>query len=143
MKQTLEEMFRFGVVGVTATIVHVGMVVLLVEVLGLAPIWANALGFLTALPVSYVGNFHWTFGAEGQHRRRIPRFAFTQTSGLAGSQAIMFLVVDVMGLHYGIALATAVAIVPASTYLMSRIWVFSPESPARTAELHPRRATGD
>ena len=126
MKQTLEEMFRFGIVGVAATAVHVGMVVFLVEVLGLAPIWANALGFLTALPVSYFGNFHWTFGAEGQHRRRVPRFVFTQTSGLAGSQAIMFFVVDVLALHYGLALATAVLIVPLSTYLLSRIWVFSP-----------------
>ena len=61
---------------------------------------------------------------------------------LVGRQAIMFFVVDVMGLHYGIALTTAVAILPASTYLMSRIWAFSPESPARTAELHPRRTTG-
>lgn len=142
MKQTLEQMFRFGVIGITATGVHVGMVVFLVEALAVTPLMANALAFLTALPVSYFGNFHWTFGAEGQHQRRIPRFAFTQISGLAGSQGIMFLVVDVLERHYGIALAAALLIVPLSTYMMSRIWVFSPEPGSRPVDLQPRQVAG-
>ena len=138
MRQTLGEMVRFGVIGVVATFVHVGMVVLLVELPGVEPVWANVLAFLTALPVSYFGNFHWTFAAEGQHGRRVPRFVFTQTLGFASSQTIMFVVVEVMSLHYGIALAAVLMTVPMMSYLLSRGWVFSPAAPGKPANLGPR-----
>ena len=138
MKQTLGEMFRFGVIGVVATAVHVGMVVFLVEVPRLTPVWANVFAFLTALPVSYFGNFHWTFAAEGQHGRRVPRFVFTQTLGFASSQTIMFVVVEVMRLYYGIALAAVVMTVPLMSFLLSRMWVFSQAQPGKPANLRPR-----
>ncbi|MDJ0943883.1 MAG: GtrA family protein [Kiloniellales bacterium] len=135
MKQTLGEMFRFGVVGAAATVVHAGMVVFLVEVLGLEPVWANVLAFLTALPVSYLGNFHWTFAAEGHHGRRLPRFVFTQAFGFTSSQTIMFVVVEVLRLHYGIALAIVVTTVPLMSYILSRKWVFSAAAPGKPADL--------
>ncbi len=138
MRQTLGEMVKFGVIGAPAAVVHVGMVVFLVEVPNLEPVWANVLAFLTALPVSYFGNFHWTFAAEGQHGRRVPRFVFTQTLGFASSQTIMFVVVEVMRLHYGIALAAVIMTVPLMSYLLSRSWVFSHAAPGKPADLRPR-----
>ena len=114
------------------------MVVFLVEVPGVEPVWANVLAFLTALPVSYFGNFHWTFSAEGQHGRRVPRFVFTQTLGFASSQTIMFVVVVVMRLHYGIALAAVLMTVPLMSYLLSRGWVFSHPASGKPANLGQR-----
>ena len=138
MRQTLGEMVRFGVIGIVATFVHVGMVVFLVEVPDLEPVWANVLAFLTALSVSYFGNFHWTFAAEGQHGRRVPRFVCTQTFGFASSQTIMFVVVEVLRMHYGIALTAVLMTVPLVSYLLSRKWVFAHSGPGKPADLRSR-----
>lgn len=124
MSQTLRQMFRFGIVGIAATLVHVAAMVFYVEALGITPVFANLLAFLTALPVSYLGNFHWTFSVRGEHSRRLPRFVFTQSIGFGSSQSIVFVFVELLTIDYKAALAVVVATVPALTYLASRLWVF-------------------
>ena len=55
------ELFWFGVVGVTAMLVHLGSVALMFVPLGLSPLLANVLGFLIAFQVSHAGHRRLTF----------------------------------------------------------------------------------
>lgn len=58
------QLFWFGVVGVTAMLVHLGSVILIFVPLGLAPLLANIIGFLLAFQVSHAGHRHFTFRNE-------------------------------------------------------------------------------
>ncbi len=59
------ELIWFGIVGVTAMLVHLGSVSLLLVPMGLPPLIANVLGFLLAFQVSHAGHHKLTFGAAG------------------------------------------------------------------------------
>ncbi|MEX2408581.1 MAG: GtrA family protein, partial [Rhodovibrionaceae bacterium] len=73
---------RFGVVGILATLIHVCLFGLLVDLLGWnAPTPATGIAFLAATTFSYFTNYRWTFGTPGRHSRYMPRF-FTVTTSL-------------------------------------------------------------
>lgn len=118
------QVFRFGVVGVCATLTHVGVVLALVEG-GLAePFWANVVAFTAAVFVTYFGNHGWTFRLAGGHVRHFPRFLPVALGGLAMNQGIVYLIVRVLAWDYRIALALVVTVVPAITFVLNRQWAF-------------------
>jgi putative flippase GtrA len=91
------------------------------------PLLANLGGFAAATGVSYFGHHRWTFrldSSESNHRWRLPRFIVVGVTALALSQAILVAVGTCLALPLWLALGTAVAIVPAFTYTVGRIWVF-------------------
>lgn len=115
---------RFAIVGVAATATHVAVAVAAVEAATVRPIWANLIAFGAALFVSYLGNHRWTFGRARAHGRHFPRFAVVAVSGLAFNQAIMWGLAERAGTDYRIALAVVVLVVPALTFVLSKLWVF-------------------
>lgn len=118
------QVVRFGIVGVTATAMHVGIVLGLVETGLLAPFWANVVAFSAALFVSYLGNHKWTFELQGGHRRHFPRFITVAILGLAANQGVFHVVVSVLQRDYRIALAIVVTVIPAVTFALNRLWAF-------------------
>ena len=69
------ELFWFGVVGVSAMLLHFGAVAWVLVPLGIAPLLANVLGFLIAFQLSYWGHRLQTFrAAHIPHRQALPRF---------------------------------------------------------------------
>ena len=120
------QLARFGIVGVGATIVHVLTVVALVDGAGLRFVWANPAGFIAGFVVSYAGHLTWTFGQRGNHRRRLPRFIVVWLCGFTAGQVLGWLIVEVLGLPYGIALALTVTAIPVASFLAGRFWVFRP-----------------
>ena len=121
----MRSLIRFGLTGILATMAHAAVFVLLIEVVSLRPVYAAVPAFLTALGVSYGLNYRWTFGAEGPHHRVFPRFVLVCVTGLLLNLLITYLVVDRWLLGYGYALLAVVTLVPPSTYLLSRFWVFN------------------
>jgi len=57
------ELLWFGIVGVSAMLVHLGSVALVLVPLGLPPLVANVFGFLLAFQVSHIGHHRFTFSA--------------------------------------------------------------------------------
>jgi putative flippase GtrA len=115
---------RFGIVGVAATFIHVAVFSLLVEVFGVAPVAASVPAFVTAMFASYGVNHRWTFGAQGSHRVHLPRYAVVALTGLGLNVLITYVVVNLLGYWYGLALAVVVTVVPAATFLLNRNWAF-------------------
>jgi len=120
----MRSLIRFGLTGGLATLTHVMVFVLLVEWAAVRPVFAALPAFLMAVGVSYVLNYRWTFTATGPHRVLLPRFVLISVTGLALNLLITYLFVDLWGLWYGLALLTVILVIPISTYLLSRFWVF-------------------
>lgn len=118
------QLFRFGIVGVLATVTHVTIVTILVEVFAVPVLTSNFFAFCTAVFVSYFGNLKWVFGKEADHRSFFPRFVFAAVTGLGLNQGIMYLLVERLGWDYRLGLAVVIFVVPFLTFLMNRFWVF-------------------
>jgi len=124
----LKPLLRFAVSGGLATATHVLVFVSLVEGFAVRPVLASIPAFLVALFVSYGMNYHWTFSASGLHRVLLPRFVVVALLGLALNLGITYSVVDVAHYWYGYALLLIVLLVPLSTFLLSKFWVFKESS---------------
>lgn len=125
MSKLSRSVFSFGVIGVLATVTHVAVFSVLVE-LGLAtPVAASIPAFLAALVISYFANHHWTFDMRGAHIKHMPRFTLVSVLGLGLNTLITYVVVDVWGGWYGFALAAVILVVPAVTFLLNRHWTYA------------------
>lgn len=120
------ELFWFGVVGVTAMLVHLGSVALAFVPLGLSPLLANVLGFLIAFQVSHAGHHRLTFRhqeAPGSRSRR--RFFGVALLSFAVNEMMYWLLLRYTALDYRLALAMVLLAVAALTFVVARRWAFA------------------
>ena len=117
---------RFVVVGLGATLVHVAVYVATIRLLGAAPLAANALGFATAVTVSFLGHRRWTFHDASRRRGRdaLLRFWAVALSGFLLNTCFVQLVTGTLQMSYDWAIPPMVAITPVVTFLLSKLWVF-------------------
>ncbi len=115
---------KFAVVGGGATLVHVLAALSYNSLAGVAPLWANFLAFLTAVIMSYTGNWFWTFNGESRHIHALPRFAVLSLTCFALNQSIVYCVVEWLGQPLWLAMAPVVIVVPAFGFWLSRSRVF-------------------
>jgi len=119
------QIFRFAGVGVSALIVHWCVVLILVP-LGLAPLWANVVGFLVAFNVSYFGHRYFTFKAVSvSHRQTFMRFAGVALASFLVNEAMYAALLTFTSLSYDIALLIVLGVVAVMTFVLSRLWAFA------------------
>jgi len=121
---------RFGAVGGVAALCHVGIAVLAHRVLDHAGVagaalLANLAGFSVASLLSYFGQARLTFGITPDHARHFPRFLAVGLSGLGLSSLVTYLICDLAGGPFLLAMAVVVTAVPALTFVMMRFWAFT------------------
>jgi len=129
---------RFIGVGVSATALHVVVAMALVETGQLSIFWANVPAFFAAFFLSYLGNLRWTFGVDGSHRRRVPRFLLIAVIAFALNQSIVYVVAERLGLDYRLALAMVVLAVPPIAFFLSRRFAFSDQDEGARRGSKPR-----
>ena len=128
--ETARQAGVFALVGIAATGVH--YVVALGLSLVMPVTWANPFGFLVAFGVSYVGHGRLTFrlsADDTQHKKRLPRFALTATTGFLIGQGLLLALRALTPLPDWLALGIALGVVPVFTFVTSRLWVFSSARP--------------
>lgn len=122
---------RFLGVGVLATAVHLGGFVLFYEWLSISALAANFFAFAVAVVVSFIGHFAWTFREETRklklHRAfpEFKKFILTALIGLLLNSTIAWVIVDLAGYDYRLALLPMGLAVPIVTFLLNQNWVFT------------------
>lgn len=116
---------RFGMVGIAATATHSVIFVGAIELLNMAAVPAVVLAFSLAVLVSHFGHHRWTFRSQTRHREALPRFFLVALAGLTLNALITWVVVDMLGLWYGLALALGITAVPVVTFILARWLVYS------------------
>lgn len=126
MPSLLLQAGRFGVVGLGATLVHVLVYAGLIELLGIAPLLANTLGFATAVNVSFIGHRRWTFSdqRQGRAQRSLARFWVVSLFGFVLNTLFVWLVTGPLALAYGWAIPLIAGVTPLLTFVSSRVWAF-------------------
>lgn len=120
--ELIRQLSRFGIVGLAATAVHVGVGLGLHEGFGLAPLLANLVAFLTALCVSFFGQTRLTFPGSRADAVAFTRFTVVAVSGLALNQAIVWVVTSALGRPYWLALIIIIGTVPWITFALLKLW---------------------
>jgi putative flippase GtrA len=118
------KLIRYALVGVASVGVYAVVTALAISGGGFDGKLGSIIGYLTALPLNFLANRRYTFLSDGAARRQAIRFASVHAVSISVSVAAMAVVVDGLGLHYGIAILAAVILVPIATFVVMDAWVF-------------------
>lgn len=122
-RQLLGEWMRFGLVGVAATLTYVAAS-LIASGAGADIYWANLIGYLASVAISYFGHALVTFRSSQSHRVQVPKFLTISILTYGLTNLIVYLVAGRIGysfLHASLAVACSI---PPFTWLLGRFWVF-------------------
>lgn len=117
---------RFAIVGAVATLVHLTVVWLLIERTAIPALAANTLAFLGAFIFSFAGNYYWTFGRPGSPKAAIQRFFLVSSSAFAVNTITLAALISANFFEPSTAAVFAALLIPAATFLASRLWAFRP-----------------
>lgn len=122
-RKLLGELFRFGIVGITATLTYVGASFFAAST-GFSPYLANLVGYLASVAISYFGHAVITFRSSKPHSVQGPKFVAVSCLTYGLTNLIVFAVVDLMEHSFMAATLAVACSIPAITWLLSRFWVF-------------------
>jgi len=121
------QLLRFAVVGTGVAALYVLMYLGFLG-LGLVQTMANALAFLLAVIVQYVGQTRWTFRRPLVLPDQIVRFVCTIGLGFLLSAGTTGVVGPMMYWHDAVSAAVVAVVLPVLNYLIFRVWVFAEAS---------------
>lgn len=125
---------RFAIVGLAATAVHAMAALASRQILETTALMANAIGYVSAVGVSYGGSLLWTFRVEAR-LAQAARFVGVSLAGLGLNEALTYVIVETLGLPFTVALGVVIIVVPTTTYLLSRCWVFGKDIAPRSGRM--------
>lgn len=115
---------RFGLVGVSATVAHLGTWTLLVELWSLNSMLASTLGVCVSFWISYFGHQMFSFQVERDHRAYLVRFLIGSAVAFALNLSIVAANTYLLHWPYQVAQGVLAVVIPATSYVLSRFWVF-------------------
>ena len=121
---TALQFVKFGIVGVSNTLITLLVYTLLVKVFGVWYIASSAIGFAVGAVNGFLLNRRWTFSEHVGDRFTPLRWLIVQGSGLMVNLALVYLFVTAAGLDKLVGQAFATLIVVVLTFLANRAWTF-------------------
>lgn len=115
---------RFGVVGLAATALHIGVVWILLSHTALPALLANLIAFLCAFGISFTGNYIWTFSAPGSPGRAMRRFFLISLAAFIANSMLLAAILAGGWLSPRLAAVASASMAPSITFLASRLWGF-------------------
>ena len=101
MKKLIVQLIRFGIVGVIATVIDVGVLALLKEAAHMEVLVASALSFTAAVVVNYILSMLWVFKSKSENKaKEFIIFVSLSIGGLLITQLVMWLGTEVVSIYY-------------------------------------------
>jgi putative flippase GtrA len=85
---------------------------------------ANLVGFCTALVISYVGHYYFTFRSAKGHGTSTARFVMTASAAYLVNMTVVSFLGTATALQPELRLVAGIATMPAVTFILSRLWVY-------------------
>ena len=126
----LAAIYRFGVVGVVATLAYLGSSLVLLD-RGIAPHLTNLLAFVVSTVTSYLGHYFFTYRSGDSHLRMGTRF-FLVTAGLALLSAVLHHLALLVGTTPKVAALFVTVAYPPLSFGLNHFWAFARGAPGGT-----------
>jgi putative flippase GtrA len=120
----LVQFVKFGIVGVSNTLLTFLIYTLLLKVFGVWYLLASAIGFAAGAVNGFLLNRRWTFRGHVGDARTPLRWTVVQSCGLGLNEALLYLWVDGIGLDKLLGQVFAIVVVTTTTFLANRAWTF-------------------
>ena len=124
MKKLIIQLIKFGIVGVIATFVDLGVLLLLKEVMNVEVLLASALAFSVSVIANYILSMLFVFeGGEGNKLKEFLVFVALSIGGLLINQFIMWIGTEIMTAYYLWVKAFALVFVPIYNFITRKIFL--------------------
>src|ERR1700682_2283286 len=128
------QFLKFGIVGVSNTLLTFATYTLLLKVFGVWYLAASAIGFLVGAINGFLLNRRWTFKEHVGDALTPVRWGVVQGGGLGLNEALLYLLVAGAHVDKLLSQAFATAIVTVLTFLANRAWTFRVHAPVAVAD---------
>lgn len=129
LKKLAEQIGWFVIVGCAAAATHWAAAVACVALAGLAPLWANLVGWLIAFCVSFTGHYQLTFRHHHAPLAQAARRFFAVSAlGFAVNEAAYAALLRLTPIPYDILLALILIGIAGMTFILGRYWAFRHKS---------------
>ena len=124
MKNLLTQLIKFGIVGVIAMVIDIGVLMLLKEVIHLDVLLSSALSFSVSVVANYYLSMRFVFkGKDTNKTKEFVVFVILSIGGLLLNQFIMWLGTEVMSIYYMWVKLSAVIFVPIYNFVTRKIFI--------------------
>jgi putative flippase GtrA len=125
----LVQFVKFGIVGVSNTLLTLVVYTVLLKVFGVWYLAASGIGFIVGAINGFLLNRRWTFRDHIGDALTPVRWGVVQTCGLGVDEGLLYLFVHDARLDKLIAQVCATAVVTVSTFFINRAWTFRVHAP--------------
>jgi putative flippase GtrA len=115
---------KFGIVGVSNTLLFLAVYTLLLKGLGVWYLAASGIGFVVGAVNGFLLNRRWTFRGHVGDALTPVRWGVVQSGGLLLNLGLVAGCVSGLGMDELVGQAAAIAIVVVVTFLANRAWTF-------------------
>jgi putative flippase GtrA len=122
-KELLHKFIKYSVVGCISVLIYFLSVFVLVELFDKDPIFGSTLSFIIMTFISFLLNKKYTFGSDFSYNKLL-RFLVVSAIGFTLNFVIMYLVVNVLSLHYSIGELITTLIIPIINFILNSYWTF-------------------
>ena len=125
MRKLLEQIVRFGVVGVIAFVVDYAVLLLLTEVVGIHYLISSAVAFVVSVAVNYVLSVAFVFETDKSRSKgqAFVLFAVMSVGGLGINQLMMWLLSDGLVIPYQLSKLLATAVVMVYNFITRKLFL--------------------
>jgi putative flippase GtrA len=124
LREIITQLAKFTVFGAFGTVVHYTILILLVERAGTDPVAGSSLGAIAGAFVNYFLNYYFTFRSNRRHAEAIVQFYIVAGTGFLLNALFMWLIADLLGIHYLLAQLVTTGLVLLWNFWLNRIWTF-------------------
>ena len=129
----LVQLVKFGIVGISNTLLTFAVYTLLLKVFGVWYLAASAIGFGVGAVNGFLLNRRWTFRGHVGDALTPVRWTIVQGCGLGINEGLLYLFVHDAGIEKLLAQGFATAVVTITTFTANRAWTFRTHQPVPPA----------
>lgn len=123
------QLIKFSIVGVIASVVDIGVLVFLKEILSADVLVSSAISFSVSVIVNYVLSMAFVFTSKNQNKlKEFVIFVLLSVGGLGLNQLILWIGVSFSSIHYLVIKILAMVIVPIYNFVTRKIFLEAKEN---------------
>ena len=125
VRNLIEQLLKFGVVGAAATLIDFAVMIALTELAGLDPVISAGISFTVSVVFNYLASMRFVFTRREDLGRAAEAAIFVALSlaGLAINEVLMWLGVTMLRLNYVLVKVAATCVVMLWNFLSRKRWL--------------------
>ncbi|MFA6253507.1 MAG: GtrA family protein [Patescibacteria group bacterium] len=124
VKNNWQQLWRYGIVGLTSAMIDFGILYLLTDGFGFHYLWSATISFIVAASYNYYLNKTWTFKVGGKLSKQVGIFLLIAGSGVLLNNLILYLLVEQAHWWYIYAKIIATGIVTIGNFIGNKYLTF-------------------